>query len=241
MNRKVVIAVAIVGVVVVAVLLPNLGNITGNSHYSYTGDRIDYVALTIEDLENAELSITFDDTQAAAYSVNIYQVPFSGRWGYTDIRTIADNASRIGARFVFTGALVSVNVVLRSDIEYVLSISDSVDIDTTIAAASSATINHIEYTSTGNLTLILDECETGAGGMLVMGDFLKHPENVYLSVDLPDDYWGKVTVNEPSIVTVMENQGWSFDGDDTYSSGSTGDIYNFQLFASQHIYLWLSD
>jgi len=237
LNRKVIVA-AIISTITIAILLVNLDIITGHSHLEYPHSGLARVFLSIDDLQDAQLIVSFSDEIQSAYIIDIFKDPLSARWGYVNYQQT--NASRLGVYLVFTASVERVAIILRPEIEYYLYIEGE-NLNTTIIAPSNAYIDYINYYSTGNLTIILDECNTDNGSLSLSTYSSKAIDTLKLYVDLPPDFHGWVRLNETGLVTLMDISGWTFDGVDRYTCRSTGESYAMDLRGVNHAYLWLYD
>ena len=230
--------VVVAGVVGISLVLKS------SFHYQESSEGISRVTIYIDDLKGADLLIEQGETSQLAYSVTIETPSLTTSWGVLDYQVHPlenETGNRVLLNFNFKMNITRMTITLSPNMKYRFSV-EGTDLNTTVLTTPSTYITRFTYSCTGNLSLFLDECNSDAQDSFVfVGGVGPRPDYVALYVDLPSGFEGELRLPGPGIISVLNNIGWSFDGDDTFTAG-TGTppgIYVQFLQAEEGYVLWL--
>jgi hypothetical protein len=233
--------IAIAGIVGISLVFKS------SFHYQESSNNISHVFIELKNLEGAELLIQQGNNTEIGYSVEVTTSIPVNSWGYLDyqVHPAFDNVTnRVSMNFRFTIEINRVVVTLNPNIRYQLGVIRGVNLSTTILTDSTSHISsRFNYEASGNLTLSLDQCNADAqDSMALIGSQIRYPDFVILYLDLPDGFEGEVELPGPGPITIADNVGWSFDGDNTFEIGNAEHgLYVSRLYAAKGYIIWLYD
>ena len=202
-----------------------------------SSENISSVFISLSGLEDAELIIQSGNSSQLAYSIDIVTRTPVVDWGF--LQHEDDTTNGVIMYFNFDTPTKQVTITLCPSVKYTMNI-DGLNLNTSILGSSTSNIERIDYQSTGNLTLFLNQCNSGEDSMVFDGHMGEYPDYVSLFIDLPLGFEGEVECSGPGPIYVVDNIGWSFDGDHTFSSGSADSgLYVTNLYAETGYLLWL--
>ncbi|MGQ4911596.1 MAG: hypothetical protein ACP6KW_05445 [Candidatus Thorarchaeota archaeon] len=199
-----------------------------------------FFAVTLSDLEDTNLSITFVDDPSLLYTMDIalYEPATPAEaYGYhptSSYYPLLEAKVRIR----------SLNVTLGTGVEYFINL-DGINLNSMIifdngAISEGYTLN---YQGTGRLDLVLTENITltrdislSVGGR----DGFNYMTFLHLDVDLPPSVGGSLFFSDATIA-FTENVGWEYDGISSYRTPSGSPRIEIYVGRCHHIYARLHD
>jgi len=190
-----------------------------------SGSDIDteYVYVSLDDLRDCNLTISFVNDSSLIYSfdIQLYEPTFrSSAFGL--IRKSYTTYGYVGVGLDAYVRMRSVNVVLGTAKPYDLGVWDGTNLNSTVTYSNSAVLGKdFTYRATGRLTFFFFEnvTFTDAGLLVLIGiSSLYHPDVANIYVDLPSGLNGVFGYDLDPDAYIMHDAGWYNRVDGTYST-----------------------
>jgi hypothetical protein len=251
MNRRavaVVLALIIVGAGTVLLLLPRSdthhGLIRGLPEGSYTR-----VTFHLNDIQDCSMNVSFIDDPELLYSLDVQLYEPSPAASAFDL-TVSEGTNPLQVTFVGKVRIKEIRLVLGSGMPYGVGVLGS-NVNATVVYGNSAigsgasfnfqtTGSFVDLQFTESLVFTSEGMEVGVGNAGV-----GRPDNVYLSLDLPDGVNGIGSFSKP--LSIHANTGWTLDFEMPSSITYVTENHDQQpriglaLRAEYSVHVWLSD
>ncbi|OLS30821.1 MAG: hypothetical protein ThorAB25_07450 [Candidatus Thorarchaeota archaeon AB_25] len=252
MNRRVVamvLAFIVVGAGTVLLLLPRSdthhGLIRGLPEGSYTS-----VSFHLKDIQDCSLNVSFVNDPELLYSLDVQLYESSPAASAFDLSVSGEDSALLQVQFDGKVRIKEIRLVLGSGIPYGIGVLGT-NVNATFIYENNAvgSLASLAYLATGsfvNLQFTEDMVFSNDGMEITVGAGSQdRPDNLYLSLDLPDGVNGIGSFSKP--LSIHSNTGWTLDFEMPSSITYTTENHDQQprigltLRAVYSVHVWLSD
>lgn len=202
--------------VIVILIVAGLGSYTilfrTYFHQEYLGSDVTYAYLEIEDLNDARLTIDFDNDTNLLYSIDV--VTSSGVSSYGRLKHNDFSTDGLEITISCDAEIESMNVTLRSDVDFGIDVVAHGKVDAHITYSNNVTLGRHGFLRfwcvEENSSLVIEVHEDCfvAVDEVYFEVHLNPPSTTLLMVDLPHGYDGKYRYDIDNPPTILDYDGW---------------------------------